>query len=127
MATTTLPDQMPGTRRAVPTRPRPGQVEQLRRLLHQSEHWVRRPDWDDYLDERTPPVTCPISGFTAGQCVGALAWLRQQRHALHRVVEGSTPAPDGWLEGLPLHQALERAVEERETAFVHDPPRRDDY
>lgn len=108
--THTSPPNMPGSRRAVPYRPTPEQRERLRELLNQRDAWALRPDWEPYILHGDKRALRPIAELTADQQIGALAWLRQQRHRLYAVLEGGTTAPPDWLESLPLHQALQSAV-----------------
>lgn len=108
--THTMPPNLPGSRRAVPHRPTPEQRERLRELLYQSEAWALRPDWEPYIMLGDKRALRPIDKLTADQQIGALAWLRQQRHRLYAVLEGGEHAPDGWLESQPLYQALRKAV-----------------
>jgi hypothetical protein len=78
-------------------------------LLTQADHWVRRDSWADYLAGHDVGLV-PLSGMRNDDRVAALAWLRQQRHELHRALAGSRPAPEGWLEQQPLYQALTSEV-----------------
>lgn len=104
--TTTMPPDLPGSQRVVPVHPSDSQIKRLMDLLEQDRSWVLRPSWRRYLDEGQDDGV-PISSLTRDQRIAALAWLRQQRHRLHAVLEGGTYAPDGWLERLPLYRALE--------------------
>lgn len=104
--TTIMPPNTPASRRAVPSHPTPTQVANLRALLDQDSSWVLRGDWDRYLRTGSRTRLRPVSTLTRDQRAAALAWLRQQRHNLHRAVEGGRQAPDGWLESLPLYRAL---------------------
>lgn len=104
-----FPPAAPGSFRRVPHHPNGTATEQLRIMLCQDERWVLRGDWGSFLAGRkTIDSTCPIVSMTTGQRVAALSWLHQQQHALHRVLEGTTPAPDGWLESQPLVKALQQ-------------------
>lgn len=105
--TMTMPPTMPGSRRVVPLFPTDAQVDHLRRLLKQSESWVLRPRWQRYLDGGEERHLTPISTLSRDQRIAARAWLRQQRHRIHEVLEGGATAPDEWLEALELYQALE--------------------
>lgn len=95
-----------GSRRAVPRNLTAAQRERLHRLLDDPETWVLRPGWARYLlegDER--PLVNPAD-LSPDDRSAAIAWLRQQRHALHRELEGEPVAPEGWLESFPLYQRL---------------------
>ena len=105
--TTTMPPAGPGSRRAVPPRLSGEQRERLRWLLEDPELWVLRTEWEQFLatgDRRTLVRTADL---TKDQRAAAIAWLEQQRHALHAVLEGGREAPPGWLEGFPLYQRLQ--------------------
>lgn len=103
--TMTMPPNTPGSRRVIPANLRPDEVERLRWLLNQDERWVLRPDWLPYLrSARKDGVD--IASLPRGHRIAARAWLAQQRHPLYRAVEGGEAAPDGWLESLPLYEAL---------------------
>lgn len=104
--TTTMPPHTPGLRRVIPLLPRPEMGDHLRTLVMQREGWVRRPAWARYLDTGDPKLLEPIDGLTRDQFVAIHAWFRQQRHALHRVLEGGVVAPDGWVESLPLYDVM---------------------
>lgn len=110
MTTTARPEQ-PDSRRSVPSVISEDQRLWLKALLEQSEWWVLRGDWENYMREGES-FNSSISNMTRDQCCAALAWLGQQRHALHRAVEGGRLAPDGWLEQQPLFVALQEAVDE---------------
>lgn len=105
--TTTMPPNGPGSRRAVPLRLTDEQRQRLRWLLEDPETWVLRTEWEDFLatgDRRTLVWTADL---TRDQRAAAIAWLRQQRHALHAVLEGGREAPEGWLESFPLYERLQ--------------------
>ncbi len=52
--------------------------------------------------------TVPIRSMTGDDRLAARAWLRQQRHVLHRTLVGEcVRAPEGWIEDRPLYRALE--------------------
>lgn len=104
----------PNSRRAVPGRPTSEQREALRRWLEQSERWVLRPVWERWLSTLDRSLETPVADLTRNQHVAACAWLVQQRHALHDVIEGG-PAPEGWLESRPLYRALSERLEQRPT------------
>lgn len=92
------------TTRTVPSQLDDAQRQRLRDLLRQDTTWVRRDDWLDFL--AGTGAHTDIDTLTPDQQAAAVAWLRQQRHQLHRAVEGETTAPDGWLESLPLYRRL---------------------
>jgi hypothetical protein len=105
---TTLPRNGPGgSRRAVPRGLNTEQRERLQQLLDDPDTWVQRLSWEAFLTHGDPATLVDTAALTADQRAAALAWLRQQRHALHRELAGGPIAPDGWLEALPLVQRLE--------------------
>lgn len=104
--TTTMPPHTPGLRRTIPSDPSPGVLQALRRLLFQDEGWVRRPNWGAYLATGDVKHLRPLDELTRDQFVAVHAWLRQQRHALHHALEAGSVAPDGWVESLPLYEAV---------------------
>lgn len=104
--TTTLPPHTPGLRRTIPRDLSPAMAEHLRALVGQGDGWVRRPSWSRYLDTGGTDHLQPIGDLSRDQLVAVHAWLRQQRHALHRALEGDDHAPDGWVESLPLYVAV---------------------
>lgn len=108
--TSNLPSEWPGNRRAVPTFPTDAHVEHLRDWIGQGDYWVRRTEWATWLDTGVSRHF-PVTSLTQDQCVAALAWLRQQQHALHRAIEGGVLAPVGWIDKLPLHLAIESHAE----------------
>jgi hypothetical protein len=83
------------------------QRDRLQQLLDDPDTWVQRLSWQAFLADGGPATLVDTAELTADQRAAALAWLRQQRHALHRELVGSGIAPDGWLEALPLVQRLE--------------------
>lgn len=94
------------SRRAVPRDLTDGQRERLRSLLDDPDTWVLRPGWLPYLLHGDQGTLVATDGLTNDQRVAAIAWLKQQRHALYRALEGGRIAPDGWLEALPLYRRL---------------------
>lgn len=78
--------------------------------MSQTEGWVRRPVWAAYLRTGDPSLIQPIDELTRDQFVAIHAWFRQQRHALHRVLEGGVVAPDGWVESLPLYDVIRQGA-----------------
>lgn len=105
-----FPPSGPGSRRAVPASLTPEQQQRLRFLLDDPTTWVLRPGWEPFLLHGDHATLVPTDGLTVDQRIAGLAWLRQQRHALHRVLEGGEVAPDGWLEQFPLVQRLLEGV-----------------
>lgn len=97
----------PGHRRAVPPRLADEARERLRWLLQDPHHWVLRTSWERYLAVGDESLLVRTDALTQDQRVAAAAWLRQQRHALHRALEGADRAPDGWLEELPMVRAFD--------------------
>lgn len=89
-------------RRAVPRRMDAAMAERLRWLLRDPDHWVLRTSWERFLRSGDEALLIDTEHLTQDQCAAAYAWLSQQRHALHRSLEGTWPAPDGWLEELPM-------------------------
>lgn len=94
------------SRRAVPRNLTEPQRERLRALLDDPETWVLRPGWLPYLLHGDHGTLVDTEELTRDQRVAAVAWLRQQRHALFHALEGGTLAPQGWLESLPLYKRL---------------------
>jgi hypothetical protein len=95
-----------GTSRMVPRRLTDAQRDRLRWLLDDPEQWVLRTGWHRFLIEGDRSALVRVDQLTADQRVAALAWLRQQRHALHLTLEGEPIAPAGWLEGFGLYRRL---------------------
>lgn len=106
MTSTRLPSGL-GSRRAVPRGMNADQRDRLQRLLDDPDTWVHRLSWQAFLTHGGPATLVDTAELTADQRAAALAWLRQQRHALHRELVGEPIAPDGWLEALPIVQRLE--------------------
>lgn len=104
--TSTMPPHGPGSRRAVPSRLNDEQRARLRWLLEDPDSWVLRPGWEPFLLHGDRTALLRPQDLTRDHRVAALAWLRQQRHALHRALEGGPVAPDGWLETFPLYRRL---------------------
>jgi hypothetical protein len=105
--TAITPDR-PGASRTVPGRLTDEQRGRLRWLLDDPELWVLRTGWHRFLLDGDRTALVATDSLTADQRVAALAWLRQQRHALYRALEGGPIAPDGWLEGFGLYERLAR-------------------
>lgn len=102
-----LQPQIPGGRRVVPLLAGPTVVEHLATLLDQDRYWVSRSRWQHWLATGDEEHTVPIGSMTGDDRLAALAWLRQQRHVLHRTLVGAcVRAPDGWIEDRPLYRAL---------------------
>jgi hypothetical protein len=99
-----------GTSRMVPPRLTDDQRSRLRWLLEDPEQWVLRTGWLRYLLDDDRSALVRTDALTADQRVAALAWLRQQRHALYRALDGGgdphAVAPAGWLEGFGLYERL---------------------
>ena len=108
--TTTMPPNGPGSRRAVPIRLTDEQRARLRWLLEDPEMWVLRSDWETFLATGDRRTLVSTDDLTKDQKVAALAWLKQQRHALHLALEGEPQAPEGWLEAFDLYQRLHVGV-----------------
>ncbi len=80
----------------------------LRVLLEQDELWVRRSRWPRWLRQGDPADAVTIDTMLPDDRLAARAWLAQQRHVLHQVLDGSAErAPDGWLDERPLYVALQ--------------------
>lgn len=101
-AVTSMPSNAPASRRTVPTRLTEEQRDRLHFLLHDPDTWVLRPGWERFLLHGDHATLVRTDTLSSDHRAAALAWLRQQRHALHRALEGGEVAPDGWLESLPL-------------------------
>ncbi len=104
--TTTMPPIGPGSRRTIPEHLDDEQTNRLHRLLQDPDTWVLRPGWEPYILHGDDASLLDPAELTRDHCLAALAWLRQQRHALHRALEGGRVAPPGWLESLPIYQRL---------------------
>jgi len=102
----TIHPRVPGSRRAVPNNLTDAQRTRLRELLEDPDTWVLRPGWAPYLIDGDEGPLVRTDELSADHRAAAIAWLRQQRHALHRELEGDPVAPEGWLESLPLYQRL---------------------
>lgn len=89
------------SRRIVPNRLDDAQLQRLRHLLEDPDTWVLRPGWESYLLHGNRNALVRTDTLNDDHLVAAVAWLRQQRHALYRALEGGEVAPDGWLESLP--------------------------
>lgn len=125
---TRLPLDMPSNHnslmRTIPPKPSPEARARLTELLEQDHGWHLRGAWSAWLGGEEFTMT-PIADLTPDQRIAAMAWLRQQRHALHRVIEGvkgRSPhrAPDGWIEDQPIYRAL--ASGDWPTGPRNDPP-----
>lgn len=117
--TSTMPPHGPGSRRAVPVVLDDAARARLRWLLDDPDSWVLRPGWEPFLchGDRAPLVR--TDALRRDELLAALAWLRQQRHALYTALEhpdrglaAGLRAPDGWLESSGLWQRLERLLAE---------------
>lgn len=106
--TITAPPNVPGSRRVLPQVPSEHQIERVRSLLNQGEHWVLRGDWSRYLNSDGQQGLVPISRLMRDQRIAAAAWISQQQHSLYETLEGARTAPEGWLDELPLYRALTR-------------------
>lgn len=95
-----------GSRRAIPRALTDEQRERLRELLTDPDTWVLRPDWERFLLRGDEAMLVHTDELSRDHRVSVIAWLEQQRHTLHRVLEGGETAPEGWLEALPLYQRL---------------------
>lgn len=101
-----MPPRLASARRAVPYDLSDPQRERLRYLLECGDVWVLRPGWTQYLLEGDDSTLIDPAELSADHRVAALAWLQQQRHALHREIVGELVAPPGWLEAFPLYKRL---------------------
>ncbi|MEX1163346.1 MAG: hypothetical protein WEB03_07180 [Nitriliruptor sp.] len=112
-----------GYRRAVPPGMSTESRDRLRWLLQDPDHWVLRNSWERYLRTGDDALLVRTDALTQDQRIAAAAWLRQQRHAIHRAIEGVDRAPDGWIESLPMMRAfLERRDPTGELAQVPHQP-----
>lgn len=103
------------SRRAVPPHLDDDMRARLRWLLSDPDHWVLRTSWERFLRTGDESLLVRTDHLTQDQCAAARAWLSQQRHALHRALEGREPAPDGWLE----QHAMVRAFVARRHPSAH--------
>lgn len=103
---TTRPRAPQGWRRTVPSQLSEQQSTRLRGLMEDPSTWVLRHAWDAYLLDGDPGRLIDPAELTRDHLVASLEWLRQQRHPLHRALEGGRRAPEGWLESLPLYRRL---------------------
>lgn len=94
------------SRRAVPLRLTDEQRERLSSLLDDPDTWVLRPGWEPYLLRGDEGTLVDTDSLSNDHRIASIAWLRQQRHALYRALEGGEVAPEGWLESLPLYRRL---------------------
>ncbi len=101
-----MPPREPGSRRSVPRNLTEPQRERLRELLDDPDTWVLRPSWLRFLLDGDEGSLVETDDLNADERSAALAWLKQQRHALYRALEGGERAPEGWLEALPLYRRL---------------------
>jgi hypothetical protein len=108
--TTTMPPVTPGARRTIPNHLDAEQASRLRSLLEDPDTWVLRPGWEPYVLHGDEACLLDPRDLTRDHRIAALAWLRQQRHALHRALEGERVAPPGWLEAFPLYQRLTELI-----------------
>lgn len=76
-------------------------------LLDQGDVWVVRGRWARWLDGADPADTVPIGTMLPDERLAARAWLRQQRHDIHRTLgHHGRAAPEGWIESQPLYRSL---------------------
>lgn len=94
------------SRRIVPPRLDDAQRQRLRELFMDPDTWVLRPSWERYLIKGDRAALVRTNDLNTDHVVAALAWVRQQRHAIYRQLEGGAIAPDGWIESLPLTARL---------------------
>ncbi|MEX0869553.1 MAG: hypothetical protein WD011_07765 [Nitriliruptoraceae bacterium] len=94
------------SRRVIPRHLTEEQRERLLWLVTDPEQWVLRPDWEQFLLHGDHATLVDTHSLSADHREAALAWLRQQRHALYQALHGDEIAPDGWLESLPLYGRL---------------------
>lgn len=98
---------MPDARRAIPVAITDEQRERLRWLLTDPDTWALRPGWAPFLFHGDQGTLVDPDDLTRDQRIAAVAWLRQQRHALYRVLEAGDRAPDGWIESFPIYARLD--------------------
>ncbi len=106
MRLTTRPPTGLGSRRAVPRQLDDTQRARLRHLLTDPDNWVLRSDWERYLLHGDRATLIDTAELSSEHRVAVLAWLDQQRHLLHQILEGGMVAPDGWIEAFPLYERL---------------------
>lgn len=104
--TTTLPPHTPGLSRTIPADPTPDEVARIRRLVEGGDIWVLRPCWKRYLRHGDERDVVTVEQLSRDQAIAVHAWLRQQQHHLHRVLEGPRVAPAGWIQSRPLYDAV---------------------
>lgn len=90
------------SRRIVPPRLDDAQRQRLHELLTDPDTWVLRPSWERYLIRGDRAALIRTNELNTDHVVAALAWIRQQRHAIYRALEGGDIAPEGWIEQWPL-------------------------
>jgi hypothetical protein len=116
-----IPNDPTTKRRAVPPRLSNEQRDRLRWLLEDPDHWVLRSSWERYLRTGESSLLVRTEQLTQDQRVAAEAWLSQQRHALHRALEGGERASEGWLDSLPMVRAF--AQRRHPSAHLREIPR----
>lgn len=79
------------------------EVDALRELLDQDEHWVPPVDWARFVRTADRSLLVPTDGFTRDRCIAVRAWLYQQRHELYRALGLGTAAPEGWIEATRIY------------------------
>jgi hypothetical protein len=99
-----------GSRRTIALDLNEEQRGRLRELLEDPDTWVLRHAWDDHVLDGRPGTIVDPADLTRDHLAAAIAWLRQQRHPIYRVLEGGNRAPDGWMESLPLYRRLEELL-----------------
>lgn len=99
--------QIPGSRRVLPLFPDEVMTDNLRRLVEQDAVWITRARWPRWLSHGDLQDAQPIAEMRPDDRRAARAWLSQQRHAIHRVLDAEgRAAPDGWIEEQPLFRGL---------------------
>lgn len=102
----TTPPPGLGHLRAVPRRVNAQQRTNLEKLLANTNSWVLRFAWEEYLKSGDLHALTPIEKLTTDQRAAGVAWLTQQQHALYWALFNELAAPDGWIETQPLMQQL---------------------
>jgi hypothetical protein len=100
----------PRVARRIPEHLDEDQLARLRSLLEDPDTWVLRPGWEPYILHGDHASLLDPRELTRDHRIAALAWLRQQRHRLHQVLDGGPVAPPGWLESFPLYERLESLI-----------------
>ncbi|MEX2533618.1 MAG: hypothetical protein WD360_06605 [Nitriliruptoraceae bacterium] len=102
----TTPPPGLGHLRGIPRRVTDTQRANLEKLLTNTNSWVLRFAWEEYLETGDLHALIPIAKLTTDQRAAGIAWLTQQQHALYWALFNERVAPNGWIETQPLMQQL---------------------